>query len=860
MEKLRFAVMAASVPMTGILLAVTTPAAMARDASRRTYHLPAQPLSAALRAVSARSGRSIIAPSELIADKIAPALDGDFTPEAAVAALLADSGLCARAVAGGLIIERGDVIAAQVDPTDASTDIVVTGSRIRGAPVASPVIVRTASDLSDQGKTDLGDAVRSIPQSFGGGQNPGIGINVPGNSGVDVGGGSSVNLRGLGSDATLTLLDGRRLAFTASSQSIDVSAIPLGAVDRLEIVPDGASAIYGSDAVAGVANIILRKRFDGLQVGARLGSATDGGDFQQQYWATGGTNWNGGSLVGSYEYGSNTAITANQRSYAATRRPGVTLFPALRHHSATLVGEQALNNALTLDVDALFNTRWSDTTFPTVPNGDLRLGRATNAFKDRSYVIAPSLRLALGGDWRITLAGAIGQERVQYTQTQCALAACSVTGSGFYRNTERSAELGGDGMLFRLPGGNARIALGAGYRAIGFERFAANGSTVNTSHAQDSYYAYGELELPIIAPAQDIPLVNRLTATGAVRYERYPGLGGVATPKVGLIYAPTPDFEIKGSWGKSFRAPTLYQQYAPRNVVIFPPAFVGGAGFPAAAGVFLVIGGNPALKPERATTWSTTLALHPRSLDGTRLEISYFHVDYRNRIVAPITFQSQALSNPIYASQITRSPSAAALAALIAGAGNFLNITGVPYDPANIVAIVDNGSVNAGHQSAQGVDVFAEYRARLSANQSVKLTLDASYLDSAQQLSSSQPTIPLSGRIFSPPRWRGQGNIAWTGGPLTLATNVSYSGGVLDARTTAPVKIDGLTSVDVVARFHVDTGPAAFRGIDLTVSVSNLFNAKPSPIATANQADTPYDSTNYSPVGRLISVGISKKF
>jgi len=858
----RVATLLATAPVLAAGLTVTASPAFAQQQRRYSFHIPAGSLAASLRAVSTVTGRAIAAPSEVLAGRQAPALDGEFTVEAAVDRLLAGSGLRARVVGSGLVIEldpRGRDQAPENAADAGARDIVVTGSRIRGAASTSPVITRTATDFRDQGKADLGEVVRSIPQSFGGGQNPGLGINVPANSGTDVGGTSSINLRGLGPDATLTLLDGRRLAFTASSQSIDVSAIPLGAVDRLEIVPDGASAIYGSDAVAGVANVILRRRVTGLEVGTRIAGTSDGGDFQQQYWATGGLNWRSGSLVAAYDYGSNSQIVSSQRSFAAIR-PGVTLFPAMRRHSVSLVGDQALTDALAFSVDALYNRRWTDTTFPTVASGDLKQGRATNAFGNESWAIAPSLKLTLPGDWRLALAGAAGQERVSIRQTQCALQTCSVTGSGYYRNSERAIELGGDGPLFKLPGGDAKVALGAGYRTIGFERFALNGAAVNTGRDQDSYYAYGELELPLIGSAQGMPLVDRLTATGAVRYERYPGLGGVATPKLGLIYAPTPDVEIKASWGKSFRAPTLYQQYQPRSVIIFPPAFVGGSGFPATAGAFLVIGGNPALKPERATTWSATLDLHPRALPGARLALSYFNVDYRNRIVAPISFQSQALSNPIYASQITRNPSAAAQAAIIASAANFLNITGVPYDPANIVAIVDNGSVNAGHQTAQGLDVLGEYSARWSGNQSIRLSVDISYLDSAQQLSSSQPVIPLSGRVFSPPRWRGQGVIAWTAGPLTLASTLDHADGVLDARTTSPVAVGGMTTLGLTARYRIADGPRILHGLEIGVSVSNLFNAKPASIATSSPTDSAYDSTNYSPVGRQFAVSVSKKF
>src|SRR3546814_83051 len=149
-----------SLPMVAIPLALTAQPAMARDADQRTYHLPAQSLAAALRAVAALSGRSIVAPAALIADRQAPALDGDFTTESAVTALLRGSGLHARAVAGGLVIEpdaEASQNAADHVPND---DIVVTGTRIRGAPVASPVIVLSDDDIRNSGQTSPGEVVR----------------------------------------------------------------------------------------------------------------------------------------------------------------------------------------------------------------------------------------------------------------------------------------------------------------------------------------------------------------------------------------------------------------------------------------------------------------------------------------------------------------------------------------------------------------------------------------------------------------------------------------------------------------------------------------------------------------------------
>src|SRR5690606_404365 len=109
---------------------------------------------------------------------------------------------------------------------------------------------------------------RSIPQNFAGGQNPGVALGSGNNTNLT--GGSAFNLRGLGPDATLTLLNGRRLSYGGFQQAVDASLVPVAALKQIEIITDGASALYGSDAVAGVANIILKRDFDGLTMAGRV--------------------------------------------------------------------------------------------------------------------------------------------------------------------------------------------------------------------------------------------------------------------------------------------------------------------------------------------------------------------------------------------------------------------------------------------------------------------------------------------------------------------------------------------------------------------------------------------------------------
>ncbi|HZF43646.1 MAG TPA: TonB-dependent receptor [Sphingomonadaceae bacterium] len=840
------------------VLVLSSASAVAQPGKGQAFALPAQDLGAALRQVAAQTGRDLVVPSALIAGRRSPALTGIFTPEEAVAALLAGSGLTMRRVDDSL------VIVASSEPEEASSsesgsDIVVTGTRIRGAPIASPVITLGDQQIRAEGKATLAEAVRTIPQNFGGGQNPGIGNNVPSSSGVDVGSASSVNLRGLGSDATLTLVNGHRLSYSASRQSIDISSIPLGAVDRIEIVPDGASALYGSDAVAGVVNIILKRDFDGLATSARIGSSTDGGGFDQRYSAVAGTRWGGGGFVATYEFGRTSAILGRQRSYTEERSPSLTLFPFLQNHSATLSGHHRLSSNLRFEIDALYNKRVSDSSYASNPAGDISLSGARFLYDVESLVIAPTARLALGGSWNVFATGSYGQDRTRYDVTIFSRGAATEVPDNCYCNKAVAAEVGGDGPLFDLPAGRARLAVGVGYRNNDFIRFNGAGSTLNVTAAQDSYYAYGELSLPLVADRQDVPLVHRLQLSAAVRYEKYPDVGEVATPKLGLIYAPTPHFDLKASWGKSFRAPTLNQQFASRSAVLVPPAAFGGSGFAPTATALLLQGGNPDLKPERATSWSATLDIHPQPLPGARLEISYFNTRYRDRIVSPIPFLSQALSNPIYRDRVTLSPATAFLDEVLASTISFINATGRPYQPGDVAAFVDGSNVNAGYQKITGGDVLFSYQRELGARAGeIGLQLNATYLDSEQQTAAGQPVVQLAGIVFNPPHVRARAGLSWNKGATTVTSNATYIGSVRDTRRPPASKVDAMTTFDLTLRFQSPASSGPLSGLDASLSVQNLFNAKPDRIAATLFSDAPYDSTNYSPLGRFVALSLRK--
>lgn len=836
------------------------------------YDMPAQPLGTALSRAAERAGVTIIAPAPLVEGLRAPALKGSYGPEEAIRRLLEGSGLVLEHVGESYVIKRaqrsesggrsegepgGDVAGLPVERSEddgAGSDIVVTGSRIHGAPIASTLVRLQAEAIRNTGQATVVDALKSLPQNFGGGQNPGMGFNVPESSGTDIGGGSGLNLRGLGPDATLTLLNGHRLPYSAATQGIDVSAIPLDTVDRIEIVADGASAIYGSDAVAGVANIVLRRDFDGLRTRARIGASTDGGNFQQQYSLVGGKTWESGGMLVAYEFARSTRITSADRDYAAKVVPGVTLYPYLKRHSLVVAGHQEIAPGITFQVDGLYGRRFKEAEYPLNSKGDLSVSRTTNDTNSRSWVIAPSLEAKVGA-WRLALSGAYGKDKV-YVGPDIYIGNLFIEGgAACLCNTGRSVELGGDGPLFALPGGDARLALGLGWRDNRLNRTSPKEPVRAFVGSQDARYAYGEVGLPFVSPEMGLTGIDRLNLSAALRFENYPGVDSVATPKVGLIYAPVAGFTLKGSWGKSFRAPTLIQLYQNLSTSIDPPSDYGGAGYPVTAQTIFFNGGNPALKPERATSWSATAVLEPPPVPGLRLEVGLFRTRYTDRIVSPIIIFTQALTNAAVADRITLSPTPAQVAAIVARSTSLTNYTDYPLNPANVVAIIDDTYVNAARQTVRGVDFLVDYSSAVGGG-TLALTANASLLDSDQLRGAGQQETVLAGTIFNPPHFRGRATANWAKGPLNLSATVNYTGGVSDTRFKPVIAVPGMTTFDFAVRLQPVSGIG--KGFDLLLSVENAFNKAPPAIRKVGYTDSPYDSTNYSPFGRVVSLTLAK--
>jgi iron complex outermembrane receptor protein len=218
----------------------------------------------------------------------------------------------------GLLLAFGSVAAFAQDAAPAVQRVEITGSSIKrvDAETALPIQTITREDIAKTGATSTEQLLQNVSANSSAGA-----INSAQNAGQATYGLSSASLRGLGANRTLVLVNGRRLAnYATDGTTVDINSIPISAIDRVEVLKDGASGVYGSDAVAGVINFILRKDFKGVEINGTYGQPThSGGGHTTKYgivFGIGDIDTDHVSFMASLDIAKDTAIYGSQRSYA----------------------------------------------------------------------------------------------------------------------------------------------------------------------------------------------------------------------------------------------------------------------------------------------------------------------------------------------------------------------------------------------------------------------------------------------------------------------------------------------------------------------------------------------------------------
>jgi outer membrane receptor protein involved in Fe transport len=287
------------------IAAVMMCAAQPAFAQMRAFDLPAQAAVQGIPAFARQAGVQILAPAGGLAGKRTGAIKGRMSVDAALDQLLRGTDLRVVARTGTSISLGADAtsptqpIAKDEGDDGRQSEIVVTGSRIAqlARDTATPVSVVSAADIRLSGAINVEDIFKNstqfVPSTNGGA----YGNVVPGGT-------ADVNLRGFGATRNLVLVNGRRFTISGPEQVTDLNTIPTALIKRTEIVTGGSSAVYGSDAITGVVNFILRDDFHGLELGSTLNLDSPTGTPVYSLDLTVGHNFGGGrgniTLSGNY--------------------------------------------------------------------------------------------------------------------------------------------------------------------------------------------------------------------------------------------------------------------------------------------------------------------------------------------------------------------------------------------------------------------------------------------------------------------------------------------------------------------------------------------------------------------------------
>lgn len=833
--------------------------------------------------------------------------------------------------------------AAQV-PTQTLERVRVTGSAIArtDAETAVPVTVLDADEIRQQGITSAEELVANI-SSNDTSQGPGLATGS-----AITGGASFANLRGIGADKTLVLLNGRRLANNSfDGSAVDINSIPFGAVQRVEVLRDGASALYGTDAIGGVINFITHDNLSGgeIDIGYDMPTRSGGGDSGDisATWGNGDLQEDGFNFFGSLSYRGEEALQATDREgirevYDPER--GVFAVSSFSYPANYYQGDEAgsplagtgcvgeglvdtggvtcsydygrygqmlqetektslysqLSLALAEDHTANLSYLWSrsnsisvsapspSSAFPQLQPGtpfypaDPALDtsepvtlrwRGVPAGPRETYNSVDAKRVMLDfdgslGDTAYNTAigwnrsdteldyrrGYLDDNRLEQAFNsgeidpfstdplsaagQQALAEATVSGvvqearnDVYFWSGQLSREVGdwfGAGSSALAIGGDyrhERLKLEANDEVAGRAASGGLSPDAGINADRDVKSLYSEL---------NVPIVEGLELTGALRYDDYSDVGDTTNPKISFRYQPIRQLLFRGAYSEGFRAPSLYELYDPQFLTFSPgglndPVLCPG-GTLAAGGVASrdcntqfqrQFGGNEDLMPEEAKNWTLGVIYEP--LQGLSAGLDFWWIELESQVGAPST--GYVLDNE---------------------PGN------VVRQPDGSIDYVQTTNANLGATKTNGVDVSANYRLGTSTGL-YSLGLTGTYVDRYDYQTipggeyQSAPGKYSGGVIF---RWKHRLSLNWSNGPWAAGLVNHYQTGYEDYDPETNADVDALSTWDALGAYTFAAGPT------VTLGMINVMDEEP-PFSNQPQVgQAGYDARYASALGRTL--------
>ncbi|HEY0681676.1 MAG TPA: TonB-dependent receptor [Steroidobacter sp.] len=832
-------------------------------------------------------------------------------------------------------------------------EIIVTGTRMeRSGEGPAPVQVFTRRHIEELGAASIPDVLRYTPQQpF---TRPEFYYQNPA---------QYSQMRGIGVDTTLILINGRRVVPTANSltlNSFDLNTIPLAAVEKIEVLSDSASAIYGADAMGGVVNVVLRKEIPQPVIDVQYGGASGGADLlrgsfsaglsaerlraslifdyyeresllgaerdrwlDQDYRRYGGADYRapGGTAAtvrsatgdnlpglpssfavvpdGSSGIGLTPAdfsATAGMSNYTSTLST-LAIVPESHQRSLALFAEYDLTHELVAFTELLYTERdiaaqeerdmmqgaLVPATNPFNPFGEAVLvdflldGIEPPRLSHRSETArgVAGMRGSLGSTWQWEIAALASVEthdtahvnKVSTARVNAALAAtdpahalnpfvdgpagspellASLIEPYIQHHFSRGRQLSGfvRGDLFELPAGSLQAVVGGEWRD---EEMMYEDRTLPVDDGRDVRALFTELRVPLIGPSAD-PRQDVLAMTLAARLDDYSDFGSTVNPQLGVMWRPAPDLLFRGSYGTSFRPPSLFELHAPRATVTNVP--VQDPARNEVSSVSVVGGGNPHLQPIEAESMTAGFVLTPRALPSLRLLASYWNISSHNRVTY-LHYSSLLANEAAFSDRVLREePTPADIAAGIPGR----------------LLQLDVSRMNFGRLTTSGIDVEANYEIatrwgdfmpRLSA------TWVSEFNSVDEPLANAVNHVGVASLSGTIPRWRVVGGLSWTRNGVGVSTTFDWLPGYMDAdadgltgrRLPSRTLVDVQASLDMNGRFGAG---AMWDDLKLQVGVRNIFDELP-PFSEIGFAYG-YDSSQGDLTGRFGYLRFTKGF
>jgi iron complex outermembrane recepter protein len=596
--------------------------------------------------------------------------------------LLKSSALIPLAIAPVLV--QAQDLAADAAQEETTETVIVTGTRASGVDAftsSSPIQVLSAESIESAGRPDLMNALANVVPSFT----------------AQAFGGDMANqtlqakLRGLSPNHTLVLVNGKRRHTTASlailggpyqgGAGVDLNFIPVDSIDHVEVLTEGAAAQYGTDAIAGVINILMKKDPEGGSVSATSGA---------HYGGDGETSAFSGNVGFEAATGSYLNFSAEYREHEHTNRGDIdprvvdparlATFPNSNMALAAgypylnqIFGDAAyevklvsLNAGIPIgDSTEIYSVAtWGDKHAASFENyrlpsrvaytgeGEETVYLHPFGFSPREETEETDFSIGSGikgevGTWNWDLSSTYGKDEIDmFTRNSANASLFAETGEtpsdfydGTYTQTQWTSNLDFNKVIEGVMGGDMNLAFGAEYREETWEaapgdaasRYLEGGQSFPGISLSDS----GKHGRDVSGVYVDVVLhpVEALTVDLAARYEDYSDFGDTTVGKLSLRYELNDSWALRGTASTGFRAPTLAESYYSATNVGPTTAFVQ---MPPNAPATAILGLGAGLQPEKSTNFSTGFVFRP----GREMALTFdlYQVEVRNRIAATSTF------------------------------------------------------------------------------------------------------------------------------------------------------------------------------------------------------------------------------